>query len=197
MAQPVQGIRQIKECIEVNAPAQTCYQYWVNQSQFPEFMSKVLRHEARWVPRMTLQSYDCIQSALERFEAFALPLERIKHWLISGPGGKLYEFENKVILDIPGQFYATASTDPDDLCAQASLLFHETENPGVTRVELEVSFWESANIKNGKSTQLASDILRKEDPFLGDCLRDFKTYVEKMGGASNSSPLTEPPLSPA
>ncbi len=197
MAQPVHGLRLFKDSIEVRAPAQTCYQYWVNQSQFPEFMSKVLMFDARLTPRTTLQSHECIHSALERFEAFTLPLERIKHWLISGPGGKLYEFENKVILDIPGKFYATASTDPDDLCTQASLLFHETENPGVTRLELEVSFWESGCLKNGKSTQLASDILRKGDSFFGDCLRDFKTHVEKMSGANNTPILDEPPLSPA
>ncbi len=197
MPQPVHGIRQLKESIEINAPAQTCYQYWVNQSQFPEFMSKVLRFESRQIPTMTLQSNESIQSVLERFDAFILPVERIKHWLISGPGGKLYEFENKVILDIPGKFYSTVSTDPDDLCTQASLLFNETENPGVTRVEFEVSFWESTNIKNGTATQLASDILQNEDSFFCDCLRDFKTYVEKMIAGTNTSTASEPPFSPA
>ena len=102
----------------------------------------------------------------------------VRHWLVSGPSGKIYEFENKVILEIPNRFFCTQSTDPNDLSVQASTLFSPILNNYATRLELQVSFWESERIKNGQATRLAMDIIKTDDTFLEDCLEDLKHHIE-------------------
>jgi uncharacterized membrane protein len=125
-----------------------------------------------------------------------IPATVIDHWLFSGPGGKLYETEGKVILDIPNLFYCRASTDPNDLAMQTSVLFSPDENNQITLLEFEVSFWNSATLKTGKSTRLISDIVHQEDRFIEDCLRDFKNYVEQNFQKScQRLPATQKPSS--
>lgn len=183
MYKPVQSIRHIKTSIEVEAPPSVCYQTWVQQSYFPDYVRNVLSFQTKVTPKTVSPggaSQDESQKALSELCPGFSPTETIKHWLVRGPEGKLYEFENKVVLDIPNKFYATISNDPNDLCAQASVHFEEIAHPERTRIELEVSFWESAHIKNGTATQLAADILDKEDSFFADCLQDFKAHVEQQ-----------------
>ncbi len=42
MPDTVKGLMQLKKKIEINAPIEVCYQAWINQAKFPEFMKKVL-----------------------------------------------------------------------------------------------------------------------------------------------------------
>jgi uncharacterized membrane protein len=170
----VNGIRKTKKKIEIHAPVEWCYQTWINYSQFPVFMTRVLGVQSEVKPLEETRS-----KALHLSKDI-IPADVIDHWFFSGPGGKLYETESKMILDIPNLFYCRVSTDPNDVASQTSMLFSPDENNQITVVEFEVSFWSSATLKAGKSTQLISDIVNQEDHIIEDCLQDFKNYVEKQ-----------------
>lgn len=173
MSHFVEGLRKIKKKIEIHAPVEWCYQTWINYSQFPVFMTRVIGVQSE------LKPLEETRFKALNFSKNIISADVIDHWLFSGPGGKLYETEGKVILDIPNLFYCRTSTDPNDVATQNSMLFSPDENNQTTVVEFEVSFWDSAALKAGKSTRLISDIVYQEDQFIEDCLQDFKNYVEK------------------
>lgn len=170
------GLNQLKSEIQIKAPVEVCYQGWLDSPRMPEVMRRVLDFHSQPLNVEPVTSADEIQAQIRSLVRNDIPLSRIKHWLFSGPGGKLYQFENTAILEIPNRFYCTTSTDSNDLSMQSSLLFSPEGMNTSTLVEWQVSFW--ASHKNGSATQLASDILTTGDSFLEDCLLDFKRYIE-------------------
>jgi uncharacterized membrane protein len=177
----INGIKQIKKKIEINAPVEVCYQTWINQAKFPEFMRKILKFREGCAPEEAT-----LPTALKLTGDIVDP-DVVRHWLVTGPRGKLYQFENKVILEIPNRLFSTQSTDPNDLCVQVSVLFFPLWNNHATRIDWQVSFWESAKIKSGHATQLALDVFKTDDSLIEDCLTDLKHYIEALPSPNASS----------
>ncbi len=167
-----EGIRNIKHKINIQAPVESCYQAWIHYTRFPTFMRRVLGVEHE------IKTIDATYAKALNLSKYFIPAEQINRWLFAGPGGKLYETESKIILDIPNLFYCRVSTDPDDIAIQTSVLFSADEMNQNTLIEFQVSFWDCASIKAGKSTQLILDILNQGDSLIEDCLLDLKHYVE-------------------
>lgn len=169
------GIHNLKSSVRIQAPVEICYQAWLETPRFPNFMSRVVSVECKPKDFVTSASMEEVQSKSQLFKQNVVP-SLINHWLLSGPGGNLYEASNTVILEIPNHFYCTTSIDPDDLSIQSSLFFIPDQVNQNTILEWQISFWISA--RNGKSTKLASDILQTGDAFLENSLQDFKAHVE-------------------
>jgi hypothetical protein len=169
------GLHQLKSKITIHAPVEVCYQSWLDSLHLPDAIRRVLGCQYQPINVAPITSAEEIQAKTLLLQDDILS-SRIKHWLFSGPGGKLYEIENAAILEIPNHLYCTTSTDPSDLSTQSSVLFSPDDLNINTLVEWKVSFWISST--NGRSTQLATDILASDDAFLEDCLQDFKRYIE-------------------
>jgi hypothetical protein len=120
-----------------------------------------------------------IQRRLQLFRQEILPSAKVKQWLLSGPGGKLYEIENTTICEVPNQFYCTISTDLNDISVASSVNFSSDTMNRNTFVEWVVSFWSS--FQNGSMTRFASEIRATDDSFMKDCLTDFKAFIESQG----------------
>lgn len=170
------GLHQIKNSIAIHAPVECCYQDWIDSPHLPDFMRRVLGVEFSTPPGRSLNPVDEIDATVEPFYQTSVSPGLIKHWLVYGPGGKLYEVEKTVILEIPNRFYCTTSADPKDLSVQSSLFFSPDDKNKNTYIEWEVSFWTGGQC--GSLTHLVSDILVTGDSFYKDCLQDFKTHVE-------------------
>jgi uncharacterized membrane protein len=168
------GIHRLKARITIQAPVEVCYQAWLDSPHLPEVMRRVVGVQYK---SKIMTSAEEIHAKVLRLQQDIVPSATIKHWLISGPGGKLYEFENTVILEIPNHFYCTTSTDPNDFSVQSSVLFSSDAKHKNTFLEWEVSFF-VFNVQDGNLTRLASDVLKMDDSLLMDCLQDFKTYLE-------------------
>ena len=178
-----QGIQFIKKRVLIDAPVEVCYQTWTDSPRLPEifkrlvsveYEEKPLSYEEK--PLSTISEPAEVQKLLPYLKQELVPTKTIKHWLLHGPKGKLYEIENTVILDVPNVFYSTTSTDPNDISVQSSVLFSPDENHHSTLIEWQVSFWLSA--KNGSMTQLVSDILETEDTLMEDTLLELKQHLE-------------------
>lgn len=177
MANITHGMHQLKSKIIINAPVEVCYQAWLEARHLPDVMHRVHGLQNRSMDNIApITSTEEIQAKAQQFREEDIPLSRIMHWVVSGPGGKLYEFENATILEIQNHFICTASVHPDDLSVQSSVSFSPNDINTDTGIEWQVSFWVSS--ENGILTQFASDILAEGDLFLEECLQDFKRYVE-------------------
>jgi uncharacterized membrane protein len=178
MLNPIDGLtRNLIKTIKIQAPVEACYGAWIDSPRLVSAMRKVLGVCLQTEHTSVVTSAEEIHEKVKRLNQENIPATQIKHWLFSGPGGKLYEIENTVILDIPNRFYCTTSTDPDDLCVQSSLLFIPDELNKNTTMEWRVFFWDFK--PRGKLTQFVSDIWEKNDSFMDDCLEDFKKLVEQ------------------
>src|SRR5437868_812616 len=88
------GVKKIKEKISIKAPVETCYQAWIEAIHLSDIMKRVLGFEYKTIKDITaITSAEEIQRRLESLKQDIIPTSRIKHWLFSGPGGKLYEVE--------------------------------------------------------------------------------------------------------
>lgn len=163
------GIRHIKQRINIKAPVEICYQTWLDSPHLTDVMRRALGFQQKTNAVTAITSAEEIQGIM--------PDAMIKHWLLSGPGGKLYEVESTIILEVPNQFYCTTSADPEDLSVQNSVLFSPDAMNQNTLIEWQISFWNS--VQKGSFTQLLSDIMKSGDSFLEDCLQDFKTHIEE------------------
>jgi hypothetical protein len=119
---------------------------------------------------------DSIQASIQRIQQTDSSAGQLRRWLLSGPGGKLYEIENTTIVEIPNYFYCTAPTDPNDIYSESSVFFIEDKTNRSTLVKWEVTFRQFPS--EGNWTQFALDIHKTEDSFMQDCLQDLKKYVE-------------------
>ncbi len=173
--------------IEIHAPVKLCYQLWKDYHQTAKFLHCVIKvwdqPTAVMKPIDNLeQLHPTIQSNLSGM-ARALPLETVRHWLIQGPGGKVYELENTVILEIPDLFYCWSSTDPEDLAVQTSVSFLSQKDTR-TLVLFECSFSiPNTQLFRGKAARLITDVLNTDDPLISEILADFKHYVERVRAA--------------
>jgi uncharacterized membrane protein len=184
------SVQQLKSAISVHAPVEACYQAWINTCRIPSFIRRALSVQVSFScggnPKgISIISPEEIETRLQNFNQQILPTTEIRRWLISGPGGKLYEIEGTTILEIPNQFYCTISTDPDDIFAQSSASFMPDPTNQNTLIEWEVSFWPLS--PEGRWTQFASAVHNSKDNFMEDCLQDFKAELENRGSASSSS----------
>lgn len=180
------GMCHLKKRIHVKAPVEICYQTWLDSPHLTDVMKRVLGFRSRKNHDVTpITVTEKIQDAVQSLKQDIVSEATIKHWLLSGPGGKLYEVESTIILEIPNLFYCSTSIDPDDLSVQNSVLFSPDAMNQTTLVEWQISFWDSA--QKGSLTQLLSDIMKSGDCFLEDCLQDFKTYIENGQFSASST----------
>jgi hypothetical protein len=178
MAQVAPGLRFLKAKTTITAPAETCYQAWINFPKHPEFTKRVFKlllNENKDITIITSEEQSEVQTLLSRQDIASAAMRR--HWILSGPQGKLYQVEETTILEIPNRFYCSTSTDPNDLSVQSSLLFSPDELNQKTLMEWQVSFWIST--EKGTATQFLFDILKTGDAFLDEVLQDFKVFVER------------------
>lgn len=177
-------MEKMKHSIVVNANVETCYRYWSKYHNLPNFIHRILKVWDEESPTGThIGKLEDLRKAIKAEQnnlSHTIPLNRIRHWLVQGPGGKIYEVENAVILEIPNLFYCWTSTDPADLSIQNSISFMAIEDGRKTALLYESSFVLSSNkALGGKSSRLISDIVNSNDPWMPDLLTDFKNYVEK------------------
>jgi uncharacterized membrane protein len=177
------GLRQLNSEILVNASAENCYKTWVDTKQIPVFMRRVRGLNIEFLTNLTTRklaiastSADAIQARIKRFQQSDSTATELRRWIFRGPGGKLYEIENTVIVEIPNYFYCTASTDPDDVYSESCVFFIEDERNQTTLVKWEITFWQFSS--QGSWTQFALDLQDAKDSFMHDCLEDFKQFVE-------------------
>ncbi len=172
------GLHQLTHRVAINAPVDVCYRTWVDSVNLPRIMHRVLGMRYKPIDNAPSEITDAvdIERRMELFRQDILPKSQIKQWLLSGPGGKCYQVENTVTLDIPNHFFCTISTDLKDICAQSSVLFSRDSLNQFTLIEWQVSFWHSPY--NGSMSRLAADVLESGDTFMQDCLQDFKAAVE-------------------
>lgn len=168
MSQNLQGLQHIRKRITIHAPAEICYQIWIDSPRIAKALRRLQNVQSRPI--------NSLQDVQAKVELLHVGADTIKKWLFYGPEGKMYEVENIVVMDIPNRFYCTSSIDPNDLSFQSSMLFSPDELNQNTDIEVQISFWNSE--KKGPMTQLVSDILDAEDHFFEDCLQDFKAEVE-------------------
>jgi|GEM_PF-6893468 len=171
------GVHHLQARILIHAPVEVCYKTWLDSSTLPKILRRVLGVEFKQPIQPIQLSVREVDSKVTTLKSDLVPTSLIKHWLFSGPGGKLYEVENTVILEVPNRFYCTTSVDPNDISCQSSVLFSPDETNQNTLIEWNVSFW--LNSPYGKATQLAADILETGDSFLDDCLEDLKSALEE------------------
>jgi uncharacterized membrane protein len=178
MGELTPGVYHMKSRIEIHAPVEMCYQAWLDSARLPSIMGRVIDFSYRPKSTRNLDSIGEAQLNEMHSTQDVVPSSaanpKVKHWILAGPDGKLYELESTTVLEIPNRFYCTASTDPKDLSVQSSALFSPDENNRSTLLEWQVSFWASG----GTASQLCSDVLTSGDSFMEDCLRDFKAAVE-------------------
>lgn len=194
-------MEKMKHSIEISADVETCYRCWANYHNLPNFMRRILKVWDMELPLATHTSAledmrKAVKAELSNL-SHTVPLHKIRHWLVRGPGGKIYEVENAAILEIPNLFYCWASTDPNDLAIHNSISFMAIEDGRKTVLLYESSFVLSGNkALGGKSSRLISDIVDMNDPWMQDLLTDFKNYVEKNDAdkAKKRKPLSQEPF---
>ena len=177
MAHLSPGLHQVKRFIYINAPVEVCYQAWTDSTWLVHSVRRLFRFQYKNKALMPINSTEDTFPKTMVADQDLIPSTQVKQWLVSGPGGKFYEAESMVVLDIPNHFFCTVSTDPDDLAMQSSLSFYPDGMNQNTFLEWRVSLWFLDEPK-GKITQLISDIWEAGDPYMEDCLHDFKAAVE-------------------
>lgn len=173
------GMHQLKSEIRIKVPVEACYQAWIDSPKFPAFAKRVKGVEvcAQSGQKATTvtESPEKVWVKIRHLKYEHLPFNEIKRWLFNGPGGKVYEVENEMDLEIPNRLYISVSADPKDIYAQSTVTFTPEENQN-TLITWEISYWQFT--PEGSWTQFASAIDKAKDTFMQDCLEDFKAYVE-------------------
>jgi uncharacterized membrane protein len=170
------GLQRIKRHITVDAPVECCYRTWLDSAKMPDFMSRLLAVQCKDKPSRPFNLPNDIDIIAPFMEMSPVPYGKIRQWLLAGPGGNLYEYENMVVLEIPNRFYCTTSIDPDDISVQSSVFFSPDGKNEHTYIEWEISFW--CLDGKGSGTKLLCDVLMTEDPMIEECLQDFKSHLE-------------------
>ena len=157
---------------------EVCYQAWLDSPRHVQYMKRVLGVQCNPADAIPISVEEIESKELFSKQTIVSPA-LIKHWIFSGPGGKIYEIENITVLEIPNHFYCTTSTDPNDISVQSSLLFTPDERTQNTLLEWQISLWGPQEKEKGKFAQLISDIWETGDTLLDDCLQDFKRSLEE------------------
>ncbi len=98
--------------VDINAPAQVCYETWHNFEQFPHFMSNV--------------------KAVEPIG------EKCWHWVVTGPLGTDLEWDADIDRDDPNRMIAWHTIEGSPVSAQGTIRFEETDTNRTTLLcELE------------------------------------------------------------
>lgn len=177
------GLHKLKAGIIIQAPAELCYREWVNLSQLSKYLYRVIEMQtATQAPALERGTNPLPMNTTAPSQPFGE--NGIHHWTLRGPQGKIYQVQNKTILDIPNRFYCMSSTDSEDISSQLSVLFSADDTNQTTYMEMEASSWLTENMQLGRSTQLFADIINADDTFLQDCLQDFKHHVESIRSQS-------------
>lgn len=164
--------------ILIEAPAELCYQTWIDSPQLVSHLERVLGVR---VTRGTLEGSDgrVIASQKEmqqKIRSFFPSSSEFKHWHLLGPEGRLHEIDNTILLEIPNRYICTMSLDDHDVYSYSEITFTLDALNRNTLVLWQVSVCPA--IGNGAMARLVSDISKTKDHFLEDCLQDFKVLVE-------------------
>ena len=104
--------QRIHESIEVGAPVEDIFRYWVNFENFPNFMSNV--------------------------EEVRLTAQDTSHWRVKGPLGKSVEFDARTTELDPNRGIGWNTVD-GDVMTSGEVRFEET-SPGRTQVEVTMNY---------------------------------------------------------
>lgn len=183
--------------ILIEAPAELCYQIWLDSPQLVCHLERVLgvrvtsgfSSEGNGDGRVVAS-----QKELQRkIRSFFPASSEFKHWHLLGPEGRLHEIDNTILLEIPNRYICTMSLDDHDVYSYSEITFTLDALNRNTLVLWQVSVCPA--IGNGAMARLVSDISKTKDHFLEDCLQDFKILVEsKVPPAPN--PTSANPCEP-
>jgi uncharacterized membrane protein len=137
--------------VEVNAPAQACYDWWRPLTRLPEILSDVTQVRAK------------DNSG------------RVTEWTVSGPAGKQLHWDAEIVDDRPPHTIAWRTADSADAdVANSGVVRFEDKGNGLTGVEISLSYDPPAGKLGEAVAALFSDPQRKVER----AAHEFKTVME-------------------
>jgi uncharacterized membrane protein len=141
----------VSHYVEVNAPAQACYDWWRPLTRLPEILSDVKEVKAKG------------------------DSSTVTEWTVAGPAGKALHWDAEIVDDRPPHTLAwrtVSSADPD--VANSGAVRFEDKGNGVTGVEISLSYDLPAGKLGDAVAALFADPQRKVEK----AAREFQTVME-------------------
>jgi uncharacterized membrane protein len=137
--------------VEVNAPAQACYDWWRPLTRLPEIMSDVRKVESK-------------EGSADRTE-----------WTVSGPAGTSVTWEAEIVEDSPPHKIAWSSVDSSDPdLKNAGVVRFDDRGDGTTGVEVSLEY----DPPGGKLGDAVAAISANPQGKVEQAVAEFKTIIE-------------------
>lgn len=144
----------VAQYIEVDAPAQACYDWWRPLTRLPEIFSDVQR----------VRAYD---DDADRTE-----------WTVTGPAGRRVSWQARIVEDAPPHKIAWASLDsPTPEVANSGVVRFDDKGNDRTGVEVSLHYEPPA----GKLGETIVDLFAEPQRKVEQATAEFKTLIEHPG----------------
>jgi uncharacterized membrane protein len=195
----------IEAAIRIDAPADQCFQAWMDFENFPNFMRRVVSVKRAAAVDMMPEDGPIVRHATdpqkdaegvsitEVMHEVAAHGDQVWHWEIKGPLGQLFDWTAGIVMNLPNKAISWSTLPGDQLPNSGTVNFLKVPAPHPAHAEQTlVTVTMTFSAPAGVVGEFLSDVVHYGDNLLYEGLEDFKRYMEARTVAATKSQTVQP-----